>query len=308
MVQIENVDILEDTLRRKDELLNILLVDRTTKRNIIWATDSYKEYGEEFESKKQIKPELVTGKRFGKLIQPRAIKSREEQRRRTRENGEVFTPLNIVKRMNKEIDKADNFQLDESNWQIYIAELKLEIACGEAPFIVSRYDPVAHGTIKDLKDRVGFLDRKLRIISEYCNKPKEWLKWTKTAYQSSYGYDWQGDSLLIARENLLYTLMDYYKAKFNHNPSLKVQHEFAKIISWNIFQMDGLKYVTPMSCHHEVKTTLGEFTLFGTNPDTVEEYECEGCKFGRPTKHNGKYVEIMDWVKGKVVRFASLII
>lgn len=301
MVQNRNADILENTLRRKGELLDILLIDRTTKKNIIWATDSYVQYGKEFAPNRQIKPELVTGK-YGKLIQPRAVKSREEQIRRTKDKGEVFTPLRIVDQMNQLID----YPVNESNWQTYVAELKLEIACGEAPFIVSRYNPVAHGAIIKIENRVGFLDRKLRVVSKYCDAPKEWLKWASVAYQSSYGYEWQGDNLLIARENLLYTLIDYYVAKFGRKPSLTIQHEFAEIISWNIFQMDGLKYVIPMSCHHENRVIPGEKTLFWETPDTVEEYECEGCKFNRSTKHNGKYVQVMNWTKNKKIRFVEL--
>lgn len=306
MAPIESADILENTLRRKGELLDILLIDRTTKRNIIWATDSYEQYGKEFAPKNQVKPELVTGKLYGTLIQPRAIKSREEQRRRTRDKGEVFTPLRIVDQMNKEIEKAGDFPIGESNWQQYVAELKLEITCGEAPFIVSRYNPVAHGTLIKLENRVGFLDRKLRVVTEYCKKSKEWIKWAKVAYHSSYGYEWQGDNLLIARENLLYSLVDYYKAQFGHHPSLAVQEEFAEIISWNIFQMDGIKFVIPMSCHRETRVTPGELTLFEEMPDTIEDYECEGCKFNRPTEHNGKYVKIMDWEVNKPVKFIEL--
>lgn len=300
---IESADVLENTLRRKGELLDILLIDRTTNKNIIWATDSYESHGKVFAPTKRIQPELVTGI-YGKLIQPRAVKSREEQRYRTKDKAEVFTPLRIVDQMNELIDAPT---VNESNWQTYVAEIKLEIACGEAPFIVSRYNPVAHGAVIKIENRVGFLDRKLRVVSKYCNKPKEWLKWSKVAYQSSYGYEWQGDNLLIARENLLYTHIDYYKAKFNRRPSLAVLEEFAEIISWNIFQMDGIKYVIPMSCHHEIKVTPGELTLFGETPETVEEFECEGCKFNRPSKHNGKYVKIMDWVEGKTVMFVSLV-
>lgn len=154
---------------------------------------------------------------------------------------------------------------------------------------------------------MGFLDRKLRTVSRYCDKPKEWLKWAREAYKASYGYEWQGDNLLIARENLLYTLIDYYVDKFGRRPTLSVQQEFAEIISWNIFQMDGVKYVVPMSCHHETKVVLGELTLFGETPDTVEKYECEGCKFNRPTKHNGKYVKVMDWELGRPIKFVDLV-
>jgi hypothetical protein len=290
---IENADILENSLRRSGDLLDILLCDQTTKRNIIWATDSYEHYGESFAPHEHIMPELVTGAEYGKLIQPRAVKSREEQRQRTRDKGEVFTPLKIVDQMNKLVDRA---LISESNWQTYVAESKLEIACGEAPFIVSRYNPVAHGAVINIGSRVGFLDRKLQVISKYCTTPKEWLRWARVAYQSSYGYEWQGDSLLIARENLLYTLTDYYKERFGRKPSLAVQREFAKVISWNIFQMDGLRCVVPMSCKKQYKSTL-----FGQ-----VKIECEGCKFNNAINHNGVYAKIMDWDKNKAVRFMDL--
>lgn len=302
MARIENADILENTLRRVGELLDILLIDQTTKKNMLWGTDSYEHLGEAFAPTAQMKPELVTGKN-GKLIQPRAVKSREEQQRRTKEKGEVFTPLKIVEQMNKLIDAP---VINEANWLKYVAELKLEIACGEAPFIVTRYNPVAHGAVIKIENRVGFLDRKLQVLSRYCATPKEWLKWARVAFQSSYGYEWQGDNILLARENLLYTLIDFYLDKFGQKPSLSIQEEFAEIISWNIFQMDGLKYVVPMSCHHENKVTPVELTLFGKIPERFEEYECEGCKFNRPLKHNGTYVKIMDWTANKAIRFVDL--
>lgn len=293
MVKTRNADILENTLRQTGDLLDILLFDRTTGRNIIWATDSYESLGKEFVPREHIRPELVTGKIYGKLIQPRAVKSQEEQRRRTKEKGEVFTPLKIVDQMN---ELTDSVPVNKQNWQAYIAQLKLEITCGEAPFIVSRYNPVAHGEMIKIKSRVGFLDRKLQVVSKYCTKQKEWLKWAKVAYQSSYGYEWQGDSLLIARENLLYTLIDYYKEKFGKKPSLKLLREFAEIISWNIFQMDGLKYVVPISCKKEYRNTLFD----------QEIIECEGCKHNLSAKHNGVYVKIMDWVTEKLIKFIEL--
>lgn len=305
---IAELDILEHTLRRKGDLLDILLLDRTTGKNILWGTDSYTNYGKEFAPAKRIRPEQVTGA-YGKLIQPRAIKSLEEQRRRTKDKAEVFTPLRIVHEMNGLIDHMGGENIASSHtWKDYVAELRLEISCGEAPFIVSRYNPTAntHHIIK-LENRVGFLDLKLRVVSHYCGKPKEWLQWAKVAFQSSYGYEWQGDNLLIARENLLYTLIDYYEAKFSRRPSLSVQQEFAEIISWNIFQMDGIKYVAPMSCRHETRIIPGELTLFGETPDVVESYECEGCKLSRPSRHNGKYVRVMDWAKGRSIKFIDIL-
>jgi len=299
-----NIDISENILRKTGKLLDILLFDHTTKKRIIWATDSYTKHGKRFAPKKRITPSLVTGK-YGKIIQPRAAKSLDEQHRRTKDKAEVFTPLKIVKEINNAVD---NKEITKNNWQEYVYELKLEITCGEAPFIVSRYNPTAHtGKLIKIENRVGFLDKKLKIVSKYCDEKKEWLFWAKEAFKASYGYEWQGDNILLARENLLYTFIDFYKDKFEKLPTILEREEIAKIISWNIFQMDGLKNVVPMSCRHEDKVILGEATLFGTTPDVVEKYECEGCKYNRQNKHNGKYVKIMDWNENKIIRFVDLI-
>lgn len=301
---IKNIDIREDYLLKKDKLLEILLQDKTTGNNILWATDSYTQMGEMFAQQAEIKTELVTGV-HGTLIQPRAIKSKEEQLLRTRDKAEVFTPLSIVKQMN---EACDTVSVTENNWQAYVSLLKLEITCGEAPFIVSRYDPVSDSQeLLPIPKRVGFLDVKLSVVSKYCDSSEDWLKWAKIAFQSSYGYEWQGDSLLIARENLLYTFIDYYKDKFKETPSLELQKEIAEIIVWNIFQMDGLKYVIPMSCKTEKIIIKGIETFFDKEDDRVVEKPCAGCENKIAKKHNGVYVKIMDWVKGKPARFVDMV-
>lgn len=303
-ISVNPIDIHEDYLLQKDNLLDILLKDKTTSKNIIWATDSYEENGKLFASNAPITPDLVT-KKYSTLIQPRAAKSKEEQLIRTRDKAEVFTPLHIVKQMN---DACDTEKVTKDNWQEYVGLLKLEITCGEAPFIVSRYDPVSDKQkLLPLSERVGFLDKKLQTVTKYCDAEQEWLQWAKIAFQSSYGYEWQGDSLLIARENLLYTFIDYYQDKFNETPNLDLQKEIAEIIVWNIFQMDGLKYVIPMSCKIEKKVIKGEMTLFGKEEDTVVEDACEGCKNNTDKNHNGIYVKIMDWVKGKKIKFVDIV-
>jgi len=134
----ETIDIREDYLLKKDDLLNILLQDKTTGNTILWATDSYEQKeGKKYAPLAPITSDLVTGKN-GSLIQPRASKSKEEQLLRTRDKAEVFTPLSIVKQMN---EACDTKRVTKNNWQEYVSLLKLEITCGEAPFIVSRYDP-----------------------------------------------------------------------------------------------------------------------------------------------------------------------
>jgi len=301
---IETIDIREDYLLKKDKLLEILLQDKTTGKNILWATDSYETMGELFAQLAPITTDLVTGKN-GNLIQPRAIKSKEEQLLRTREKAEVFTPLSIVKQMN---DACETKRVTKNNWQEYVALLKLEITCGEAPYIVSRYDPVSDSQeLLPLKKRVGFLDRKMSVISKYCDTLEDWIKWSIIAFQSSYGYEWQGDSLLIARENLLYTFIDYYEYKFKKSPSLKLQKEIAEIIVWNIFQMDGLKYVIPMSCKNENIIVKGEETLFEKKEDYSIEKLCSGCEKKTAKNHNGVYVKIMDWASGLTIRFVDMV-
>lgn len=302
-----DIDIKENKLRRSGSLLDVLLVDRTTKKNIIWATDSYELLGKAFSSKSRIKPELVTGQ-YNLLIQPRAAKSLDEQRRRTREKAEVFTPLKTIDQINKAVEK-DGLP-NKDNWQEYVREIKLEITCGEAPFIVSRYNPTSHTSkLIKLENRVGFLDRKLKVVSKYCDKKTDWLLWVKEAFKASYGYEWQGDNLLIARENLLYTFIDYYQDKFGRRPTLKTQEEFAEVISWNIFQMDGLRHVAPMSCRHENIIIPGVSTLFAELdiPEKVEKHECEGCKYNRPQKHNGRYTKIMDWENNRAIKFVDIV-
>ena len=300
----QNIDILEDYLLQKDNLLGILLQDKTTGKNIIWATDSYMSNGKSFAPEAYITPNLITGQ-YGYLIQPRAVKSKEEQLIRTREKAEVFTPLHIVKQMN---DACDPKRITKHNWQEFVALLKLEITCGEAPFIASRYDPVASNQkLIPISKRVGFLDKKLRVVSKYCNSKEDWLKWATIAFQSSYGYEWQGDSLLIARQNLLYTFIDYFQDKFQETPSLDLQKEIAEIIVWNIFQMDGLKYVIPMSCKNERKIIKGEVTLFGAEEDTIIEVFCEGCEKKIAKKHNGIYAKTMDWRKRKKIQFVDIV-
>ena len=323
-------DILENTLRKQGALLNILLKDRTTGRNVIWATDSYITHGKRndpFLPTKQVKPELVTGK-YGLLIQPRAVKSKEEQKRRTKDKAEVFTPLKIVKEMNGAIDQAMGANLpSDHTWQDYVKALKLEITCGEAPFIASRYDPTKSGkdATTPIGGRVGFLDYKLKVVSKHTETAEEWLHWAEQAYKASYGYEWQGDNLLIARENLLYTLRDYYddfcENKLRpHNIKYKKLttdqlEQFAEIISWNIWQMDGLKYVKPMSCKPTIQKPApidkNQQTLFPEEKPKKVRIECEGCRLNDPLKHTGQYAYIKNWTrggkKGRNVRFVDLL-
>ena len=194
-------------------------------------------------------------------------------------------------------------------WKDYVRDTRLEITCGEAPYIASRYDATT-GAIIPIGERIGLLDRKLRVVSENTDTSGQWLEAAQEANKSTYAYEWQGDSLLIARESMLYSFIEHYRAKFGKNPLLKSINYIAYIISWNVWQMDGLKGVVPGSCKDKVHT---EVSLFGESKEVITP--CEGCRTDNIFKHNGTYCFIKDWrvkdpqtgCKGKRIKYIDLL-
>ena len=234
------------------ETLKILLKDKTTQKNIIWATSSYEEYGADYFAEKQMTDISLIGL-DSIVLQPRILKALEHQKERTRNHAEVFTPAWIC-------DKMINYFDDEWNktWQQYVDLKVLEITCGEAPYLVSRYD-TSTGEIIDIKNRIGILDRKIRIVNENTDNEDDWFKWTIRAFQSVYGYEYQGDNLLIARINVLMTFIDYLAFKYNRQPTTPELNKIANIISWNIWQMDGLTGTVPLG---EPEEEICQMSLF----------------------------------------------
>ena len=244
----EQPDISEDSIRAQmPHILDILLIDRSAStarkpRNIIWANDNYKEHDAElYAATAPITPELITGERSG-LIMPRALKTAAVQKKRTKVKAEVFTPAWIVKKQNDTVD-AD-YMADDL--ETYARRKWLEITCGEAPYMATRYD-MGTGEPIPLADRVGFVDRKIARVSREVTDKAEWQRLVELAYKASYGFEWNGDSLLLARENLLYTYRDYHVEKWGEAPIPGLIESIAIIISYNIFQMDGLTYTIPLS-------------------------------------------------------------
>ena len=311
---MEGIDIVEQHIAdRSLDLLKILLKDKTTGKYIRWATDNYSSNGVEYKPEEEMKPSLIIGN-MTDVIQPRVSKSVEEQVRRTKKKAEVFTPTWIVNQQNNLVDEAwfgrpDIFNIAEGNtwktneekiafpdgkdWKKYVDSKRLEISCGEAPYLVSRYDAVTGETIP-VKDRVGFLDRKLRVINENIENETEWDKWVIRAFQSIYGYEFQGDNVLLARENLLYTYWDNMVYKFGKDPSLMQQKKIANIVSWNIWQMDGITMTVPYS---EVKSEFNQITLFDLygwgNQEQEDNNEAIPCK-------------IFDWRSNESIEFRSM--
>ncbi len=316
----ELVDVKENNIVNVDyEILSILLKDRTTNKNIIWATNNYENHGPGYSFQDEITPEKITSY-YGRIIRPRIKKSKQEREIRIKEKAEVFTPAWICNLQNNRIDEIwfgyknvfnksineewiinnNKINFNDKFWGDYVTDIRLEVSCGEAPYLVSRYDAVT-GKVLDLSDRIGLLDRKLRVVNENVNDLETWIEWVLKAYKSIYGFEWQGDSLLIARENLLYTFTDNFKYKFNKNPDLELVKKIAYIISWNIWQMDGIKYVIPNSCNTQ---TVINYTLFG---DEMIKMECMGCKKGNNNRHNGIYAKTMNWETNHAIKYITLI-
>lgn len=304
------IDISEnDILSLGDDILQELLIDHTTHKNIFWATTDYELLGAGYSFDDSILPQLITGDR-DRVIMPRVLKSKTNQRNRSKEMAEVFTPSWVCNKQNNLIDEAwfgrtsvFNTEGDKSwqattvkiefpagkTWRDYVRDTRLEITCGEAPYLVSRYDTTT-GIPIPIEQRIGLLDRKLRIISENADDSGLWLEMAQEAYKNIYAYEWQGDNLLLAREALLCTFIEYYVAKFGKMPQPKSIKYIAYIIAWNVWQMDGLKMVVPCSCDKVYST--GD--LF--SPEPVKQ-ECPACKIGAHKGHIGTRCIIRDWRK-----------
>ena len=286
-------------------VLDTLLKDRSTGKNIIWATDPPEELQtvmyEPVTDRSQITTQQL-GLTHYEVVLPRMMKQTDTQQQRTRKKGEVFSPAWVCNKMNNALD-ADWFRglgAEESagqftvelpqGWQTvetpvqfpvckgrtpawvqYVQSRRLEVTCGEAPFLASRYD-AATGEMIPVARRIGILDRKLRVVSENAATEDEWRKYATHAVQSTYGYEYQGDNLLLARVNLLLTYAEHLQARWQRKPTKEELQPIATIISWNLWQMDGLHLSVPGGKPQPEAEQLDLFSMFGAaepQPPTV---------------------------------------
>ena len=230
------------------DVISNLLFDHNTQSNILLDNNS------EFSIESLVKSPQA-------FIQPHFLYSLDNKKARCKKNAEVFTPswmCNIQNNLidnrwfgqnnvfNKELNKkwitnTQKIQFPNKKiWKEYVSLKRLEICCGEAPYLVSRYDSVTGEPIS-IPDRIGLLDRKLRIINENAHSKSEWEQFALIAYKSVYGYEKNGKNLLIARLNLFFTFIEYYIDHFDKKPTETLLSKISNIISWNLWQMDGLK-------------------------------------------------------------------
>jgi len=298
-----------------DKQLKMLLKDKTTGKNIIFATSVYSRNGISIKETDEITVEALR-QGISYQIQPRVLKKREQQQERTRAKAEVFTPSWICNKMNNYCDEewfgrknifnteqgqkwqvnAEKIEFDtKDGWKKYVDSKRLEITCGEAPYIVSRYD-AATGEMIELKRRIGILDRKLRVVNENTDDETEWFKWVLRAYQSVYGYEFQGDNLLIARINLLITFVDYMQDRWERIATDVELKKIANIIAWNFWQMDGITDAIPFCGEIE---KYHQFSLFDFVTDDKSEKQ-------RDEEARKAYCRIYDWRSGRSLTYKSM--
>ena len=289
-------------------VLDTLLKDKSTGKNIIWATDPPEELQtvmyEPVTDRSQITTQQL-GLTHYEVVLPRMMKQTDTQQQRTRKKGEVFSPAWVCNKMNNALDadwfrglgageSAGQFTVElPQGWQTvetpvqfpvckgrtpawvqYVQSRRLEVTCGEAPFLASRYD-AATGEMIPVARRIGILDRKLRVVSENAATEDEWCKYATHAVQSTYGYEYQGDNLLLARVNLLLTYAEHLQARWQRKPTKEELQPIANIISWNLWQMDGLHLSVPGGKPQPEAEQLDLFSMFGAAEPQLPTVSCK---------------------------------
>ncbi len=256
-------------------LVRRLLQDKTTRKNILFASDSYANYGTGYRDASQMTEDALLD--FASCdIQPRVYKAAAEQTKRTHKRAEVFTPAWIVNQMNNHWDaewfgRTDVFNRQNGEQWETVTE---PIAFPEGGNWKRYYD-TATGAMIPIEKRIGILDRKLRIVNENVANEAEWFKWVLRAFQSVYGYEYQGDNLLIAHMNLLYTLADYIEAKWHRQATQKELERFLNVICWNFWQMDGINDTPPYGIPSDDNVQLSLFEDEEITDDINETIYCK---------------------------------
>ena len=142
----ENIDIKEDNIAvfNKGKVLKELLTDHSRRQllreqeghekddaYIIWATEDYKSYSDDYLFACEIKPELITGENRNTIIMPRVLKDKVLQVQRSKDKAEVFTPSWVCNAQNNLIDEAwfgrkEVFNKEEVLEDDYISRRALE--------------------------------------------------------------------------------------------------------------------------------------------------------------------------------------
>ena len=111
-----------------------------------------------------------------------------------------------------------------------------------------------------------------------------------------YGYEFQGDSLLIARINLLITFVDYMQDRWGRTPTDAELRKIVNVIVWNLWQMDGISGTVPFGMPKE---EYHQFSLFDFGvAEELEKQDTEGPE--------EVYCRIYDWRSDKSLTYKSM--
>lgn len=293
------------------ESLEQLLSDKSTKGRLRWATAEYTQLGPGYAFDDEMSPNTVIPAGGSPVVTPRSSKPRTLQVIRTQSTAEVFTPAWVCCEQNNGVDEAwfgrpgalcgkatedEGWTVSKEKvvfengrtWQDYVDARVMEVSCGEGPYLTSRYDP-CDGTPIPFGDRMGLFDRKLRVVNENAQTPDDWLKWALRALEATYGFDLQGDNVLITRVNLLATYQDHLEHRLGRCASRRELTAASNRIAWNIFQMDGFTFLSPHA--ERAAATLPLDLGMGLTFDKTEPVPCL----------------IYDWRRRRPVEFRHLV-
>lgn len=209
------------------KIIELLLRDRTTDKNILWANDdraTQQIIVDDVEFIQERHKKIVSTKNFA-----HAPAQRFSRRRKFASSKIIWLPCRT-----------------ENIGKIYVRAKILEITCGEAPYITGRYNAVT-GEAIPVELRGGLLDMKLRTIANEVTAPAEQRDWAIIALQSVYAYEFQGDNLFLARRNVFETVEEFLSGKVDLKSLKELLPTVAEIISWNFWQIDGLTNSPPFT-------------------------------------------------------------
>lgn len=214
-------------------VINELMADQTTGENITWG----------------VQPSYIQ-----RVAAHEFIKYQDLKRIARGHNRNVHYPLpsNYRYFINAGIPEEllnPNYVSDGSRKTIthevsFLRKKWMEADCAEGFTLATVYAP-ASGRILPVNERTGFIDIKLNLISRLCDSPDAWIILARYAVGSCYGFEVNGDNLFLTRINVLSSILDFFKNKFDSPLNFQEVEEFANIISWNIFQLDGYTHSIP---------------------------------------------------------------
>lgn len=129
-----NVELTKTELEKKyPGILGFLSIDRTSSKNIIWTTSNYSRFGKGFMSTDHIPLKyLINHSR--QIVKPRILKSKIEQKKKSKDTAEVFTPAWVCNLQNNIINKERFFS--NASKEVGINVGNYIIANGDAILII----------------------------------------------------------------------------------------------------------------------------------------------------------------------------